>query len=112
MRPRSGCGYQPRAGAGSGLAGESIGAGLIVDMSRHFNRVLKVDAEAGEVVVEPGVVLEQLNWQLAPLGKQVGPDPASGNRATIGGMSTKKGKAANRKATAKKNKHDQNQEAT
>ena len=73
-------------GAGSGLAGEGIGSGIILDMSRFMNRVVKVDAQADAVIVEPGVVLEQLNRQLAPLGKQIGPDPASGNRATIGGM--------------------------
>ncbi|MCF7958208.1 MAG: anaerobic glycerol-3-phosphate dehydrogenase subunit C [Phycisphaerae bacterium] len=73
-------------GAGSGLAGETLGSAIILDMSRFMNRVVKVDEQAGRVVVQPGVVLEQLNRQLAPLGKQIGPDPASGSRATIGGM--------------------------
>jgi len=73
-------------GAGTGLAGEALGRGIVLDFSRHMNRVLRVDQEAGEVTVEPGVVLDVLNRQLAPLGRQIGPDPASGNRATIGGM--------------------------
>jgi len=73
-------------GAGSGLAGESLGKGIILDMSRFMNRVIKIDRQAGEVIVEPGVVLEELNRRLASIGKKIGPDPASGARATIGGM--------------------------
>ena len=75
----------PRGG-GSGLAGESLGRGLVLDLSRHMNGVVRYEPGSDEVVVGPGVVLEQLNRFLAEYGKQVGPDPASGNRATIGGM--------------------------
>ncbi len=75
----------PRGG-GSGLAGEAVGPGIVIDMSRFMNRIGRVDAEANEVVVGPGVILAELNQQLAAVGKQFGPDPASGNRATIGGM--------------------------
>ncbi|MCK4628777.1 MAG: FAD-binding oxidoreductase, partial [Sedimentisphaerales bacterium] len=75
----------PRGG-GSGLAGECLGAGIILDMSRFMNQVLNIDREAGEVTVQSGIVLEQLNQRLAAIGMKIGPDPASGNRATIGGM--------------------------
>jgi len=75
----------PRGG-GSGLAGECLGAGIILDMSRFMNQVLNIDREAGEVTVQSGIVLEQLNQRLADIGMKIGPDPASGNRATIGGM--------------------------
>ncbi len=73
-------------GGGSGLAGESLGEGLVLDLSRHMNGVVRYEPGSDEVTVGPGVVLEQLNRYLAQFGKQVGPDPASGNRATIGGM--------------------------
>ena len=73
-------------GGGSGLAGEALGRGIVLDMSRFMDRIIHVDPAAGQVEVEGGVILERLNRQLASLGKQIGPDPASGNRATIGGM--------------------------
>ncbi|MBN1846322.1 MAG: anaerobic glycerol-3-phosphate dehydrogenase subunit C [Sedimentisphaerales bacterium] len=73
-------------GGGSGLAGESLGRGIILDFSRYLNRVLSMDPSDDRVTVQAGVVLEQLNRQLAPYGRQIGPDPASGNRATLGGM--------------------------
>ncbi|MBN1436056.1 MAG: anaerobic glycerol-3-phosphate dehydrogenase subunit C [Sedimentisphaerales bacterium] len=73
-------------GAGSGLAGESIGPGIVIDMSRYMADIVEINSAEGYVKVGAGVVLEQLNRRLAPLGKQIGPDPASGNRATIGGM--------------------------
>ena len=73
-------------GAGSGLAGEAVGSGIVIDFSRHLNRLINLDLHANQVSVEPGIVLEQLNRQLAHHHKQIGPDPASGNRATIGGM--------------------------
>jgi len=73
-------------GGGSGLAGESLGTGIVLDLSRYMDRILNVDADKNEVSVEGGVVYEQLNRQLGLFGKMIGPDPASGNRATIGGM--------------------------
>ena len=73
-------------GAGTGLAGESLGCGIMLDMSRFMNRIVKIDADANEATVEPGVVLDHLNQRLAPLGKQVGPDPSTDNYATLGGM--------------------------
>lgn len=73
-------------GAGTGLAGECLGDGIVMDLSRFMNHVIEIDRHANEVTVQPGLVLEQLNRRLAPIGRQIGPDPASGNRATIGGM--------------------------
>lgn len=71
-------------GAGSGVAGESLGSGIIVDMSRHFRKVLEVGLDT--VRVQPGVVHRDLNEQLARVGRQFAPDPASGAQCTIGGM--------------------------
>ena len=73
-------------GAGTGLAGAALGAGLIVDTSRYLGRVLGIDLEARTVTVEPGAVLETVNQALAVHGFMIGPDPASGDRATLGGM--------------------------
>lgn len=73
-------------GAGSGLAGESLCAGIILDFSRHMDRVLQVDLHQRRARCEPGVVLERLNTRLSSAGLWVGPDPASANRATLGGM--------------------------
>ena len=73
-------------GSGSSLAGSAVGAALVIDTARHLDRVLAVDVEAQTVTVEPGVVLDGLNAQLAQHNLQVGPDPASSNRATLGGM--------------------------
>jgi FAD/FMN-containing dehydrogenase/Fe-S oxidoreductase len=71
-------------GAGTGVAGETLGPGLVVDFSRHLRRI--VDVRPGEVVVQPGVVLDVLNAQLAPLGCRLGPDPGLSAVCTIGGM--------------------------
>ena len=73
-------------GGGSGLCGQAIGPGVILDMSKYMDKVLKVNAGAREVRVQPGVVLNTLNKQLAALKLQFGPDPASSERATIGGI--------------------------
>lgn len=76
-------GLVPR-GAGSGVAGEALGSGIIVDMSRHFRGVLEIGMDT--VRVQPGVVHRDLNEQLARVGRQFAPDPASGAQCTIGGM--------------------------
>jgi FAD/FMN-containing dehydrogenase/Fe-S oxidoreductase len=75
----------PRGG-GSSLAGQSVGVALVIDFSKYLNRVLDVDAEARTITVEPGINLDLLNRQLKPSGLMFGPDPSSGNRATIGGV--------------------------
>ncbi len=73
-------------GGGTSLSGQAIGPGIVVDFSRHMNRVLEVAADGSWVRVEPGAVLDELNKVLAPLGTHFAPDPATGSRATIGGM--------------------------
>ena len=71
-------------GAGTGLAGETLGEGLVIDFSRHFRRILAIEPD--RVVVQPGVVLDVLNAQLAPFGRKIGPDPSHSESRTIGGM--------------------------
>jgi FAD/FMN-containing dehydrogenase/Fe-S oxidoreductase len=73
-------------GAGTSMAGNAIGGGVILDFSRHMNRVLSVDVESRTAVVEPGVVLDALQSVLRPHGLMFAPDPSSHSRATIGGM--------------------------
>lgn len=75
----------PRA-AGTSLAGQCVGNGIVVDVSKHFNRILEVNREEGWVIVEPGVVRDELNRQLKPYGLFFGPNTSTANRATIGGM--------------------------
>jgi len=71
-------------GAGTGLAGESLGPGLIVDFSRYMRRVVRVDDET--VQVQPGVVLNMLNEQLRGMGRMFGPDPAMSDVTTMGSV--------------------------
>jgi FAD/FMN-containing dehydrogenase/Fe-S oxidoreductase len=73
-------------GAGTSLAGQTVGDAVVIDMSKHLNRVLEVNTEERWAVVEPGVVQEQLNLHLRPMGYLFGPDTSTANRATIGGM--------------------------
>jgi len=73
-------------GAGTSIAGNAIGSGIVIDFARHLNRVLAVDAASRTALVEPGTVLSTLQAQVAPLGVRFGPDPSSQNRATLGGM--------------------------
>lgn len=73
-------------GAGSSLAGQAVNAALVIDMTRHLDQVLEINPEERWVRVQPGLVLDELNLRLAPLGLQFGPDPASSNRATLGGI--------------------------
>ncbi|HEY7311661.1 MAG TPA: FAD-linked oxidase C-terminal domain-containing protein [Gemmataceae bacterium] len=70
-------------GAGTGLAGESLGSGLIVDLSKHFRRILDVSADS--VRVQPGVVYRDLSRVLARIGRRFAPDPAN-VECTLGGM--------------------------
>ena len=73
-------------GGGTSQAGQAIGEGIQVDISKYFNRVLEVNAEERWARVEPGLVLDELNAQLAPLGLRFAPDISTASRATIGGM--------------------------
>jgi anaerobic glycerol-3-phosphate dehydrogenase C subunit len=71
-------------GAGTGLAGESLGAGIVVDFSRYMRRILDTDADS--VRLQPGVVHARLNNHLRPLGRQFGPDPAMSIVTTMGSV--------------------------
>ena len=73
-------------GAGTGLAGGAVGPGVQLDLSRHLRAVENLDVEALTVDVEPGVVLDELNAELAGHGLMFAPDVATSSRATIGGM--------------------------
>ena len=75
----------PRGG-GSALAGQAVGEAIIMDFTRHMRRIRAVNAETRTVDVEPGMILGTLNGQLAPLDLMFGPDPASAERAAIGGV--------------------------
>jgi FAD/FMN-containing dehydrogenase/Fe-S oxidoreductase len=73
-------------GGGTSIAGNSIGSGVVLDVSRHLNRVLSVDRDARTATVEPGVVLDDLQRAAASHGLRFGPDPSTHSRCTIGGM--------------------------
>ena len=72
--------------AGSSLAGQAIGEALIIDFSRHLDAILELNKEESWVRVQPGIVLDELNLYLKPHALQFGPDPASSNRAAMGGI--------------------------
>jgi FAD/FMN-containing dehydrogenase/Fe-S oxidoreductase len=72
-------------GAGTSIAGNALSAGLVLDTSRHLNRVLSVDPDARTALVEPGAVLDSVTAAAAPFGLRFGPDPSTHSRATIGG---------------------------
>jgi FAD/FMN-containing dehydrogenase/Fe-S oxidoreductase len=80
-----GCSITARGG-GTSQAGQAIGAGLQIDTSKHFNRVLEVNVEERWARVEPGIVLDELNARLAPHRLRFAPDISTASRATIGGM--------------------------
>src|SRR5215471_15637143 len=73
-------------GGGTSQAGQAIGAGIQIDISKRYNRVLEVNAAERWVRVEPGIVLDELNAHLLPLGMRFAPDITTASRATIGGM--------------------------
>ncbi|MEF8782929.1 MAG: FAD-linked oxidase C-terminal domain-containing protein [Haloarculaceae archaeon] len=73
-------------GAGSSLAGQTVGPGCVVlDMSRHMDGLLSVDPESQTATVQPGIVQDDLDDHLAEYGLKFAPDPASSNRSTVGG---------------------------
>ena len=73
-------------GGGTSLTGQSIGEAVILDVSKHMTRVLELNLDEGWVRVEPGLVCSNLNAFLKPYGVHFAPDPATENRANIGGM--------------------------
>ena len=73
-------------GAGSSLGGQAIGEALILDCSRWLDSIIEIDRESRTATVEPGVILSTLNLASAKYGLMFGPDPASAERATMGGV--------------------------
>jgi FAD/FMN-containing dehydrogenase/Fe-S oxidoreductase len=72
--------------AGTSLAGQVVGNGIIVDVSKHFNRIVELNVEEKWVLVQPGVIRDELNRFLEPHGLFFGPETSTANRAMIGGM--------------------------
>jgi len=75
----------PRA-AGTSLAGQVVGKGIVVDISKHFRKIINLDIENKRVTVEPGVILDELNLFLKPFGLFFGPETSTSNRCTLSGM--------------------------
>jgi FAD/FMN-containing dehydrogenase/Fe-S oxidoreductase len=73
-------------GGGTSQAGQAVGAGLILDTSKHVNRLLEVDPARRLARIEPGIVLDELNALLKPHGLRFAPDISTASRATVGGM--------------------------
>lgn len=72
--------------AGTSLAGQCVGEGIVVDVSKHFTKILEIDEKAQTVTVQPGVVRDELNNYLKPFGLFFGPNTSTSNRCMIGGM--------------------------
>ncbi|MFD1613693.1 FAD-binding and (Fe-S)-binding domain-containing protein [Gelatiniphilus marinus] len=72
--------------AGTSLAGQCVGKGIVVDVSKHFTNILNIDEKAQTVTLQPGVVRDQLNNYLKPFGLFFGPNTSTSNRCMIGGM--------------------------
>ena len=73
-------------GAGTSLAGQVVGKGIVADVSRYMNHIIEINPDARYAIVEPGVVLSELNLALAPYKLQFGPETSTANRCVIGGM--------------------------
>src|SRR6188472_4467285 len=72
--------------AGTSLAGQVVGNGIIVDVSKYFTQILELNKEENWVRVQPGVIRDELNMFLKPYGLFFGPETSTANRAMIGGM--------------------------
>lgn len=73
-------------GAGTSVAGNAIGTGIVLDFSQHLNRVISIDPDARTARVQPGTVLGTLQAAARPHGLRFGPDPSTWSRCTMGGM--------------------------
>lgn len=73
-------------GAGTSIAGQATGLGVVLDFTRHMNGLLSLDPESRTAVVQPGLVLDDLRAAAAPHGLTFGPDPSTHSRCTLGGM--------------------------
>jgi FAD/FMN-containing dehydrogenase/Fe-S oxidoreductase len=78
-------GLIPRT-AGTSLAGQCVGDGIVVDVSKHFTKILDLDEKKKQVTVQPGVIRDELNQYLKPFGLFFGPNTSTSNRCMIGGM--------------------------
>ncbi|MFQ5830991.1 MAG: FAD-binding oxidoreductase, partial [Candidatus Methylomirabilia bacterium] len=82
---RHGVPILPRGG-GTSLAGQTVNRAIVLDFSPHMNRVVEANTDEGWCRVQPGLVQDELNAHLKPLGFLFGPDTSTSNRATLGGM--------------------------
>ncbi|MFJ4816365.1 FAD-binding and (Fe-S)-binding domain-containing protein [Streptomyces sp. NPDC088801] len=73
-------------GGGTSIAGQATGTGVVLDFTRHMNRLVSLDPESRTAVVQPGLVLDRLQDAAAPHGLRFGPDPSTHSRCTLGGM--------------------------
>ncbi|MFE1587258.1 FAD-binding and (Fe-S)-binding domain-containing protein [Streptomyces sp. NPDC058737] len=73
-------------GGGTSIAGQATGTGVVLDFTRHMNRLVAFDPQARTAVVQPGLVLDRLQDAAAPHGLRFGPDPSTHSRCTLGGM--------------------------
>ena len=78
-------GIIPRT-AGTSLAGQCVGDGMVVDVSKHFTDIISLDIEKKQITVQPGVIRDELNLYLKPYGLFFGPNTSTSNRCMIGGM--------------------------
>ncbi|MEO1010796.1 MAG: FAD-linked oxidase C-terminal domain-containing protein [Bacteroidota bacterium] len=78
-------GLIPRT-AGTSLAGQCVGDGIVVDVSKHFTKILHLDIEKRQVRLQPGIIRDELNQYLEPHGLYFGPNTSTSNRCMIGGM--------------------------
>ena len=72
--------------AGTSLAGQCVGEGIVVDVSKHFTKIISIDKTNKTVTIQPGVVRDELNNYLKPYGLFFGPNTSTSNRCMIGGM--------------------------
>lgn len=73
-------------GAGTSIAGQATGEGVVFDFTRHMNKIVSIDPEQGSAVVQPGVILDTLRSAAGAYGLTFGPDPSTHSRCTLGGM--------------------------
>ena len=73
-------------GSATSLAGQAVNTGMIIDFTRYFDNIVSIDIDKMKAVVQPGVIRDQLNRQIAKHGLHFAPDPATTSRATFGGM--------------------------
>lgn len=78
-------GIIPRT-AGTSLAGQCVGDGIVVDVSKHFTNIISFDESKMQITLQPGVIRDELNQYLAPYGLFFGPNTSTANRCMIGGM--------------------------